>query len=37
MPYTANEQGSGGKFAHLKFGSAVTGTAWVTLRCDNPV
>lgn len=37
MPFTANEQGAGGAFAHLRFGLAVSGTAWVTLRCDNPV
>ncbi len=37
MPFTVNEQGAGGAFAHLRFGSDVTGTAWVTLRCDNPV
>lgn len=37
MPFTVNEQGAGGAFAHLRFGLAVSGTAWVTLRCDNPV
>jgi hypothetical protein len=36
-PFTQNEQGAGGRFVQLKFGSAVTGTAWVTLRCDNPL
>ncbi len=37
MPYTVNEQGAGGAFVQLRFPSPVTGTAWVTLRCDNPV
>ncbi len=37
MPYTVNEQGAGGAFVQLKFPTQVTGTAWVKLRCDNPV
>jgi hypothetical protein len=37
MPFTQNEQGSGGAFVNLRFGTEVSGTAWVTLRCDNPV
>lgn len=36
-PFTLNEQGPNGAQAHLKFPSPVTGKAWVTLRCDNPV
>ncbi len=37
LPFTVNEQGANAAFAHLKFPAAVTGKAWVTLRCDNPL
>lgn len=37
QPYVEVEQGTGAKFAHLKWPSAVKGKAMVTIRCDNPL
>jgi hypothetical protein len=36
QPYTLVEQGTGQKFAHLKWPTAVKGRVQVTVRCDNP-
>ncbi len=36
QPYVLVEQGTGQRFAHLKWPSAVKGRAQVTVRCDNP-
>lgn len=37
MPYTVNEVGAAGDQVQIKWPSAMSGKAWVTLRCDNPV
>ncbi|NUB45127.1 right-handed parallel beta-helix repeat-containing protein [Fertoebacter nigrum] len=37
VPYVQLEQGSGGRFVHLRWPAAVKGRVHVTLRCDAPV
>jgi hypothetical protein len=36
QPYALTEQGTGQRFAHLRWPAAVKGRALVTVRCDNP-
>jgi hypothetical protein len=37
QPYVEVEQGTGGRFANLRWPSALKGRAMVTVRCDNPL
>lgn len=37
QPYVEVEQGTGGRYANLRWPSALKGKAMVTVRCDNPL